>query len=678
MGCYDNPIKNEEEEEDFQLICSECILIPKILKIDYKNYSIEYECPKHREKEENIQEYINNSKEYIYKSNQSNNSENSNEERKQIFYYCLECKNFLCKRCGDNHEHREFININDPENEIDIHLNNYCKFCSCKKQLYDVQEINCKNIAEKIEIDSQLINKLKEKNKRIKEKMEYGECMIKLLEKLIRNGEQDLNHLNNNNIINASKTIHENRNEILLNKIEHLENKMSHYLNNELGIKIENNGLDLNLNKKKICKLDLIILNESNLNLKNIENLNLEENNIDEIDFLMKIDMPNLKDVNLKKNKIKDISNLKGVLNVNKKIEKLNLSYNSINKVNVNEINDNAFQYVKEINLDGNNEIKKEFQEIKEILELNQKFRNGEGCTLTYKIEDKDEGTKIFGSQFVSNNTNKCKILINRKEYDLCQFYNDEKGEIKGNILYVKIKFNEGSDINNISGMFDGCTSLLSISDISKWDISKITKMDRLFNECSSLESIPDISGWDISNVISMELLFNQCYSLKSLPDIGEWDTSNVTNMERLFYECTSLTSLPNINGWNTSNVTNMNYLFYQCKNLKSLPSIGSWNLSNVNTMYNMFSYCESLTSLPNLSRWNISKVSNLSNLFEGCSSLKSLPDISKWNISKVENKSKMFNGCSLIKSFSFISKWNLSEEEKDDVLGDCKNRKNQ
>ena len=684
-GGGDKEPKSEEpieslynQEEDFQLTCSECILIPKILEIDYKKYSIKYECPKHKEKEENIKTYFKLSEKFQYKSknNQKISENNDDEEKKQIFYYCLECKNFLCRKCGDNHDHKEFIIINDPENNNDIHLNNYPKFCICNKQLYDNQIINCKNEEEEIPKDSQL-KKLNNKKTRLKAKMENGECMIKLLDELILYEEQDFNHLSNNNIINATKSIAENQNEKLLTKFENLENEITHYLKNELNIKIENNGKELNWYNENVCNLDLIMLNESNINIKNLEILNLENNNINDIEIFKEIDMPNLKNINLHKNKITNILKLKDILIKNKKIETLNISHNLIQKgkVNVDEINDNAFQNVKVINLDGNKEIKEEFNEIKEILNLNQEFRNGKGCTLTYKIEDIDEkGTRIFGSEFISNNPDKCKIKINGKDYELSQFFKDEKGEINNNnnILYVKLIFIK--DLDDISNIFDGCKSLLSISDISNWNISKVTKMNRLFNECIALESLPDISGWDTSNVTTMEKLFSKCNSLKSLPDICDWNISKVTNIEGLFYQCTSLTSLPNISKWDTSNVTNMNYLFHQCKNLKSLPNIGKWNLSNVTTMFNMFSYCESLTSLPNLSRLNISNVTNLSNLFEGCSSLKSLPDISKWNINKVENMSKMFNGCSLIKSFSFLSNWDLSKAKTEDMFGGCEN----
>ena len=550
------PVNNNrrEENEDIQLTCSECILIPKILNIDYKNYLIEYECPKHGIKTEVIKEYLNSSKEYLYKSNRNNHSEKSNdEEKKEIFYYCLECKNFLCKKCGDNHEHEKplFIKINDPENEDDIHLNNYRKYCICNKQLYDDQSINCKN--ENKENKDDFREKLKKKIKKLEEKIENEKCINKLLHRLITMDEgQKSNHLNRDNIIKASENIIENQSEILLKKIENLENNMSNYLQNKLGIKIEDNIIELNLNGKKICDIDLILLKKSNKDLKNLENLDLGNNDIKDIRVLAELNLPNLRVINLEHNEIDNIDKLGDVLEVNKNIETINLSHNSINKVDVNKINDNAFQNVKEINLDGNNGIRDEIKEIKEILQLNQKIRKGEGCMLKYKIEG--EETKIFGNDFVSHNVDNCIIYINRKKCELCEIYKKEK--IDKDIINVKLIFQES--IDDISNIFDGCTSLISISDISKWNISNVTKMNRLFNQCHSLESLPDINKWDTSNVTTMERLFNQCYSLKSLPDIGDWDTSKVTIMDGLFYQCKSLTSLPNISGWETSNVTNM------------------------------------------------------------------------------------------------------------------------
>ena len=174
----------------------------------------------------------------------------------------------------------------------------------------------------------------------------------------------------------------------------------------KIGKKIEDNAKELNLNGKKICELDLTLLKESNINLKNLVKLDLGNNDIRDIGILIEFNLPNLRVLNLEHNKIDKIDNLIEVLKVNRKIETINLSHNLINKVDVNKINDNAFQYVKEINLDGNNEIKQDFEEIKEILKLNKKIQKYENCILKYKIEEEEEETKIFGNEFVSYNAN--------------------------------------------------------------------------------------------------------------------------------------------------------------------------------------------------------------------------------------------------------------------------------
>ena len=44
--------------------------------------------------------------------------------------------------------------------------------------------------------------------------------------------------------------------------------------------------------------------------------------------------------------------------------------------------------------------------------------------------------------------------------------------------------------------------------------------MNGIFNQCSSLISLPDVSKWNTNNVIYMNGRFDQCLSLISLPDI--------------------------------------------------------------------------------------------------------------------------------------------------------------
>ena len=66
--------------------------------------------------------------------------------------------------------------------------------------------------------------------------------------------------------------------------------------------------------------------------------------------------------------------------------------------------------------------------------------------------------------------------------------------------------------------------------------------------------------------------MFEYCSSLSSLPDISNWNTSNVINMNAMLYKCSSLSSFPDISKLNTLNVTNMNAVFNDCKKLKNIP----------------------------------------------------------------------------------------------------------
>ena len=134
--------------------------------------------------------------------------------------------------------------------------------------------------------------------------------------------------------------------------------------------------------------------------------------------------------------------------------------------------------------------------------------------TLKYRI--KEEGKiRIFGAKFVENNKDKLKMEIDRKIIELNEYYYSQS--VNKNIEIILI------------------------------GVEKITDMSYMFDGCSSLSSLPDISKWNTSNVKDMSYIFYGCSSLLSLPDISKWNTSNVNNMSHMFYECSSLLSLRNI-----------------------------------------------------------------------------------------------------------------------------------
>ena len=62
-----------------------------------------------------------------------------------------------------------------------------------------------------------------------------------------------------------------------------------------------------------------------------------------------------------------------------------------------------------------------------------------------------------------------------------------------------------------MSFMFENCSSLVSLPDISKWNTSNVTDMRRMFENCSSLKSFPDISKWKLNKELDKEDMFKGC-----------------------------------------------------------------------------------------------------------------------------------------------------------------------
>ena len=136
---------------------------------------------------------------------------------------------------------------------------------------------------------------------------------------------------------------------------------------------------------------------------------------------------------------------------------------------------------------------------------------------LKYKINEKDkkEGKiKIFGYDFVLNNKYKIKIKINEKEEELKQY------------LEIKDKDQNGIEIKLIG-------------------IEKVTNMSWIFKGCSSLLNLPDISKWNTINVTDRSCMFSDCYFLLNLPDFSKWNTNNVISMSSMFYCCKEGLNIP-------------------------------------------------------------------------------------------------------------------------------------
>lgn len=195
-------------------------------------------------------------------------------------------------------------------------------------------------------------------------------------------------------------------------------------------------------------------------------------------------------------------------------------------------------------------------------------------------------------------------------------------------------------------GLFSGCSSLVEIVGIDKWDTSCMEDAGHMFRGCTSLEHV-DLSGWNLKRMDSLIGLFSGCSSLEEISFSG-WDTSHVRDMTSMFKNCSSLKTL-DLSSFSTENVYGMNAMFEGCSALNSID-ISNFDTSSVTAMKNMFKSCSALTEL-DLTGFDTSRVGTMHSMFEGCSSLCTL-DVSSFDTSSAEDMARMFYELSDLREF--------------------------
>ena len=200
----------------------------------------------------------------------------------------------------------------------------------------------------------------------------------------------------------------------------------------------------------------------------------------------------------------------------------------------------------------------------------------------------------------------------------------------------------------SLSGFFNGCETLETISGLEYLNTEKVTEMDNMFNGCSALTSL-DLTKFNTANVTDMSFMFKGCSALKYL-DLTNFNTAKVTNMSFMFSGCSALTSL-DLTNFNTANVTDMSSMFSGCSALKSLD-LTKFNTAKVKIMYMMFNGCSALESL-DLTNFNTAKVEYMNDLFNGCSALTTIYASDKFDTDNVINGSNMFTGCEKLKGYN-------------------------
>ena len=181
--------------------------------------------------------------------------------------------------------------------------------------------------------------------------------------------------------------------------------------------------------------------------------------------------------------------------------------------------------------------------------------------------------------------------------------------------------------VDNIDGVQNVCTNYSSIKNIVFDESFKTyapTSLSGFFNGCETLETISGLEYLNTEKVTEMYNMFNGCSALTSL-DLTKFNTANVEFMDHMFEGCSALESL-NLTNFNTENVTDMSCMFYGCSALKSLD-LTNFNTAKVTHMNNMFEGCSALTTIYASDKFDTDNVINGSDMFTGCKSLKGYSD---------------------------------------------------
>ena len=114
--------------------------------------------------------------------------------------------------------------------------------------------------------------------------------------------------------------------DVMLNKIDRLEKKIKEYFNLKFGVELKGNEIKINLNGKNIGNIEFNLFTA--LEFKNLEEIDLSNNNISNIEALKDFSAPKLKKIDLSFNKISNIKVLKELSQDKKDLENINLRNN--------------------------------------------------------------------------------------------------------------------------------------------------------------------------------------------------------------------------------------------------------------------------------------------------------------------------------------------------------------
>ena len=176
----------------------------------------------------------------------------------------------------------------------------------------------------------------------------------------------------------------------------------------------------------------------------------------------------------------------------------------------------------------------------------------------------------------------------------------------------------------DLTNMFSSCYAFNS--DVSGWDVSRVTKVNQLFYGCEIFNQ--DLSSWDVGNVTDFTCMFTGATLFNS--DLSNWRTGQALSMYQMFGEARSFSG--NVSGWDTSNVRDMSLMFQSCSSFN--VDLSEWNIGTVQNTSSMFDGATIFNQ--DISNWNTANVINMNRMFANTGAFNH--DLSGWNINSVSD----------------------------------------
>ena len=123
--------------------CPKCTLIPSLSLININDeHYIEYECENQHKEKLSFDKFIKECSKFNFDNISCLNCKNkrSSENLNLNYFYCFQCKNYLCSKCVNIHDeklkekHTQFVSIEKFDGICTNHCNSFSRYCSNHKR----------------------------------------------------------------------------------------------------------------------------------------------------------------------------------------------------------------------------------------------------------------------------------------------------------------------------------------------------------------------------------------------------------------------------------------------------------------------------------------------------------------------------------------------------------------